>query len=577
MKKRNIIIIIIVAIILIIIASVGIYKIIEEQGKNYEIEKIKQYNYFLLKQDNQYGIIDKKGNIIISPKYSEIQTPNPEKAVFVCHEGEDTKVLNERKEEILTEYRNVQPIRLKNISSDLMYEKSILRYEKEGKYGLISLEGKEIAKPIYDEIEGLPYKEGELLVKQNDKYGVINIKGNKLVEIKYDEVKADEYYTEEKGYRYAGYIVLNKTEEGYRYGYLNAKGKEILKPQYNEILRVTERQEDENTYLICAKNGQYGINKNGETIIENEYQSIQYDSTNQVFIIEKSKKYGIANLEGKLIVPVQYNQIDITGIYFYAQNEQGTTVYNNNGTQANIDANVAILNTSNEKYKIRINNQEGTKYGVINKEGKQLIKEDYNYIEYLYDNYFIASDENRKLGILDDKGTIKVEMNHDSLQKIQDTDLIQAMIAQNSVTQIYSTKMEKICEMENATIEVKEQYIKVYNEAEIKYFSKEGKELRNTEVYATNKLFVAEKDGKYGFIDKDGKTVVDYKYDRAYEFNEYGFATINQEGKWGAINEQGQEVVAPTYEIKNQKQPSFIGKYYCVTYGFGEFYYTDAN
>ena len=177
MKKRNIIIIIIVAIILIIIASVGIYKIIEEQGKNYEIEKIKQYNYFLLKQDNQYGIIDKKGNIIIEPKYSEIQTPNPEKAVFVCYEKEDTKVLNERKEEILTDYSNVQPIRLKNISSDLMYEKSILRYEKEGKYGLISLEGKEIAKPIYDEIEGLPYKEGELLVKQNDKYGVINSKG----------------------------------------------------------------------------------------------------------------------------------------------------------------------------------------------------------------------------------------------------------------------------------------------------------------------------------------------------------------------------------------------------------------
>ena len=568
---------IIIAVVMIgAVASWLIYNLVQEKGKEYEIEEVKQYNYFLLKQNNSYGVIDKKGNIIIPAEYSEIKIPNPEKGVFVCYQGENTKVLNERKESILTEYNHIEPIRLKNISSDLMYEKSVLTYEKEGKRGLINLEGKEITKPIYDEIDSLPYKEGALTIKQNEKYGIINIKGNSLVEAKYDEVKVDEYYTEENGYRYAGYIVLQKTQEGYRYGYIDNKGKEILPTEYNEITRVTGIHDNENAYLICAKNGQYGLMKKEETVLNHEYQSIQYDEANSVFVIEKSRKYGIANISGEEIVPVKYNEIDITGIYFYAKNEQGTTVYNSNGTEVNIDANVAILNTDNEKYKIRIDNTEGTKYGVINKEGKQLIEEKYNYIEYLYDNYFIVSDENGKLGVLDDKGKTKVETNHDSLQKIQDTDLLQATLGESQMTEIYNKTMEKICEMPNATIAV-ENYIKIYNEEEEKYFDKDGKELKNTEVYSSNKLFVAKKGDKYGFVDKNGNLVVDYKYDKAYEFNNYGVATVKKEEKWGAINEQGQEVVEPSYEMKDQTEPSFIGKYYQVTYGFGEIYYTDAN
>lgn len=568
---------IIFILILVVIASVTIYNIAVENGKNYEIEEVKQYNFFLLKQNDLYGVIDKKGNIIINPEYSEIKIPNPEKGLFICYQGDSTKILNERKEEILTQYTDIEPIRLKNIASSLMYEKSVLKYAKDGKYGLIDFEGNVIAKPIYDEINSLSYKEGELLVKQNEKYGVINIKGNKIVEIKYDKIAVDEYYTDENRYRYAGYIVSITTEEGYRYGYLNHKGKEILKTEYNDISRVTEIQDDENSYLICAKNGQYGITKNKDTMIENEYQSIRYDATNKVFVIEKSKKYGIANLDGTIIVPVQYNQIDITGIYLYAQNEQGITVYNSNGTQANIDSHVSILNTSNEKYKIRINNENGTKYGVINQEGKQLIEEKYNYIEYLYDNYFIVSNENGKLGIIDDKENIKIEINNDSLQKIQDTDLIQTTLTGTKTTQIYSKAMEKICEMQNATVEVEDDDIKIYNESEIKYFSKEGKELKNTQVYSNNKLCVKVEDKKYGFVDMDGNLVVDYQYDKAYEFNSYGFAAVKKDGKWGAINEQGEEVIAPTYEFEEQSEPSFIGRYYRVIYGFGEFYYTDAK
>lgn len=298
MKKKYIVgIIIIIAIIICI--SLIVWNFVVKSKKEYEIAKIEQYNYFVLKQNELSGVIDRSGNTIIPAKYEEVKIPNPEKGIFVCYNGETIEVFNEKNEKILTQYEQVEPIRLKSVSSDLMYEKSVLKYLEGGKYGLIDFEGKKITKPIYDEIDSLTYKEGEILVKQNDKYGVININGYQIIEPLYDEITVDGYYTADVQYKNAGYIVSNTTEEGYRYGYIDKDGNIIAEPQYNELSRITQIDDDNNSYLICAKNGQYGVLKNKEEILANEYQSISYDQFNGLLVLEKSKKYGVSNIERK--------------------------------------------------------------------------------------------------------------------------------------------------------------------------------------------------------------------------------------------------------------------------------------
>ncbi len=577
MKRRFRIWVSIIVIIAVVAISLIAYYLIKVNGRKYEIAKIEQYNYFILKKNNNYGVIDKSGNIIIEPSYTEIKIPNPEKAVFVCYQGEDIVILDNQKQEIMAQYEKVEPIRLKNIASDLMYEKTVLKYLENGKYGLIDLSGKKVTNAIYEELDSLPYKEGELLVKQDGKYGVINIKGNKLVKNEYDSIQVDGYYTDENSYKYSGYIVSTTTDQGYRYGYIDYKGSLLLETEYNELERITDIEDNENAYLICAKNGQYGVIKNKDNILNNEYQSIRYDKSNDVLVIEKSKKYGIAKLDGKIIVPVEYNQIDITGIYLYAQNTQGITVYNSNGTEANIDSDIAILETENDKYRIRINNKIGSKYGVIDDEGKQLIEEKYNYIEYLYDDYFIASSENGKLGVINKKDEIQIQLECDSIQRIKDTELIKTVVNQ-TITRIYKKDMTLACEMQNANIETDEEYIKIYNETDIKYFDNQGNEITNKEVYPNNSIFADKNDQeKWGFINKSGNVIVDYKYDNVTEINEYGYAGIKQNGKWGVINQNGEIVLEPSYELQDELNPIFMGIYHKLSYNFGEFYFEDLN
>ena len=185
---------ILISIIVLIVISIFIINKIKISKIQYEISKIDEYKYFLYKEGDNYGVIDKEGKIIIEATYSEIVIPNLQKDVFVCYTEEEIKTLNSKNEEIFTEFEEVEAIRLVNSASTLCYEKSVLKYKNNELYGLIDFEGNIIVENIYDSIENIPSTEGKFIVCKNEKYGVINLKGTQIVKTEYDKIYTDEYY-----------------------------------------------------------------------------------------------------------------------------------------------------------------------------------------------------------------------------------------------------------------------------------------------------------------------------------------------------------------------------------------------
>lgn len=101
----------IVALLVIIAIVYGSIIFINKKKRSYEIETIHDFNYYTLLKDGKTGVIDRQGNIIITPEYSTIKIPNPTKPVFICiynYNSEtgkyDIKVLNDKNEEIFKEY-----------------------------------------------------------------------------------------------------------------------------------------------------------------------------------------------------------------------------------------------------------------------------------------------------------------------------------------------------------------------------------------------------------------------------------------------------------------------------------------
>ena len=402
---------------------------------------------------------------------------------------------------------------------------------------------------------------------------VINIKGKTLVEIRYDKIESDKHYETENGYMRSGYIVCNKTEEGYRYGYINYNLKTLLPVEYNELNRVIEIGDKDNVYLIASKNGQVGIVKNNKPIVKFEYQKIEYGEEN-LFVVQKNLAYGAIDIEGNIIIPTEFEEIAFYGLYIKALRQEQDIYFDLKGKKIENAKYSAIIPTENAKYYITTN-LEG-KYGVLTNNEEILIKNDYEYVEYLFDEYFVVIKEKGKLGIINSNGETKIDFKYDILQKIENTKIIEAKILDGNITHLYSEEMKNIATTNNGTIYTFDEYVQVYSKDQIKYFTLEGKEIANTELFKDNKLFTKNENKKWGFINKQGDNVIDFKYDAVTEFNKYGFAGININGKWGVIDEKGNTVIEPIYEhIEYNSNPEFLGQYYKVYFGYGECYYTN--
>lgn len=579
-KLKQISIIAIIAIILIIVIT-GIIIAINKSKENYEVEKIsnEDINYYKIMSNGKSGIIDKTGKVIIEPKYNTIKLPNPKEPIFICiydynaASGEyKTKVLNEKNEEILTNYQNINTIDIKEVVSSIPYEKTVLQYQKDGKYGIINFEGKSIIKPMYEEIRNMPYREGELIAKKQGKYGVVSINGGKLLDFKYDYITGDNYYSEEKKYELDGYIVGINNEDGkMQYGYINNKREQILDVEFDKIYRMNDVKDDENIYLLAEKDGKIQLYKNNKLLLDNNYQSINYSEDSQLLILQKDSRYGVTDLNGKQILSVDYEQIRIPGNYIIAIKDGKQVIFDLAGTQKENLAYTNILKTENENYNITVDKND--KYGVINKDGNILIENKYNYIQYLYDNYFIVGGETGKSGIINDKGEEILPIKYEVIQKLDKNNIVQAMVG--NVLELYSKEMNNIVSMENGKIEINDDYIKVYSSNQTAYVSNDGTLKTNFEIF-NNNIFASEREGKWGFVDKDNNVVVDYQYDKVTEVNELGFAGIKKDGKWGVIDGKANIILEPTYKIPEQNgEPYFIGKYYKVISGYEVEYFTD--
>lgn len=576
MGKKKKIFITVVVICIILLCFIGIFFLVKHfknRNKEYELEKITSWKYFTIVENNKMGVIDNKGNVIIEPNYNTIQIPNPTKDVFICINDDETKVVNEKGEESFKNFEEVSAIQLKELATEIPFEKSVLKYKENEKYGLVNFEGKKITEAIYENIENLPYKEGELLVENNGKYGVINMLGKVVIPVEYKEIKVDEYYEKDSAYRYSGYIVGTETDNGTMYKYINYNNKQQSKDEYQDIQRVVDYENKDEYYLIFKKDNKYGVIKNENIVINNEYDNIEYDSFNQLFTVKKDGKYGVLKSNGETLISCLYDEIDIEGIYIYSLKGEEQIIFDTTGAKIENPKYKSVYNVEDTNYKITINNEN--KYGVVDENNNEIIKNEYYYIGYLGNNYFVVSGQNGKNGIMNNEGKVVLEVKYDTIEKLEKSDIIEATELNTNTIILFNKEIKQIANISNSTLYEGENFVKLYSNNEQKYFDSEGNEKENKEIL-NNKLFADVKNGKWGFIDSNGNVIVDYIYDNVTEFNSYGFAGIKKDGKWGSINDEGKVIIEPTYTLNiNTNEIDFIGEYYKYTYGYKKFNYTN--
>ena len=156
-----------------------------------------------------------------------------------------------------------------------------------GKFGFINDYGEIVFAPTFEDFDGQipasPYeRDGDILVKENDQWGVIDWE-KYVVETKYDKILRSKTY--EKGHlEYRVYTAQRGTE----YDVYDFNGDLV---SYSHI--------DHYSYISG------------------------FDS--YLAIVKKGNKYGLINVHGKVVLPIEYDKIE----EFYGKALKSTKVYKN--------------------------------------------------------------------------------------------------------------------------------------------------------------------------------------------------------------------------------------------------------
>lgn len=420
---------VIVAIIVIIMFIFALKSLLNSDTSS---NKLISSSYFLISENNKWGIIDNNSKIIIEPIYNDaIIIPNHKQDIFICTYNADyengtykTKVINAKGKEIFTEYDKVLALENYDENNNLWYEENVLLVEKDERYGLINFEGREILEPKFDNIYTLKGVKNSLITEKDGKKGVVNHLGLNVVENKYDDIKSlgentkayivmlDNKYGVEGilDCKYQDIKPLNNKEifcvkEEGKYKVINTEGKVIFSEEFDSIETIKD-----NIIVYKNKDKYCAYDVKNDNKLTKTYKTLKY-TANGLFIARTNKNYGIIDIKAKTIVEEKYSNIgyyeDMKVYELEEKNAEVNTILNSELEEI---AKGIITETNYEKSYIKLWREDG--YSYYNLRGEKLETR-----EILTNNNLFLSKKNNKYGFIDKEGNIVVDYMYDDARE----------------------------------------------------------------------------------------------------------------------------------------------------------------
>lgn len=358
------------------------------------------------------------------------------------------------------------------------------------------------------------YEDNVLKVKKDGKYGIINLNDKKLTEIQYDQIVAIEGV---KG-------ILKVTKDG-KQGVVDNEGKEIIPTQVVEVTNLGKDSKE--GFIIKGEDGKYGVvDYSNQMILEAKYDEIVKVHGNDMYVVKQAGKQVLVKKDGTQVLSSKLDEIKEI-----LKNADNGVIYRLNG-----------------------------KYGVMKMTGEVIVAPDYEELKEAKTGILIAK-QNGKYGIMDLQKVTKVEPTYVAITYNEKADLYVAE-KEDYTTDILDNTFAVRQSGILTDLDDEKGYIVLKQGEEYKYYNFKFEEKSVTEIQTSNTLFKSKQDGKYGFVDKEGKVIVDYQYDDVTEQNKFGFAGIKKDGKWGAIDNKGNIVQEPTYDLEDYLKIDFIGRWH---------------
>lgn len=401
--------------------------------------------------------------------------------------------------------------------------------EKDMKRGIISLEGGMCAPIEYDKLEYLSSK--MFKAKKDNKYGIIDCYGNIIIPFIYNDISSPS----------ENLIAVQINKDGHSkdervWGYINLQNEVVIDPRYVEA-------KDFSDGLAVAKDDIWKvINNKGDVILEFPYATAIdnfVDGKSQITM--QSEKNSIKHTllkNGNIIVGEQEIEIDLKSISFIGDFHYGfAKVCINNGTNrkwgfinkqgiiviSDIPNEVSDFNNGIAVYSFR---DYGTQY--IDAEGNLIYKDNNNIIHFdsqylavkkLFENRFAVTRKSDCLSaVIDRIGTVIIPFSRCNFSYTKKTDSCYINEDYKHITNEYIECNHSI-------------YYDIYGN---RIIPDPMKHVVISSIYGQTRnhfseglAAVSNKEGLWGFVNKDGQEQIPCNYDEVHDFND-GYCVVRE-------------------------------------------------
>lgn len=321
------------------------------------------------------------------------------------------------------------------------------------------------------------------------------------------------------------------------------------------------------TYTRVSDGSSWGfISNKGESIIPyGKYVFLNPMDEKEMIYAQKSNKYGYIDIDQKIIIPFEYDQLSLFS------NDLASAKKNGKFGFVNRKGLVVIPFQFEEESFFRDNGlalvKKNESYGFINKSGKEILPIIYQQANVTTADSLVVVSKNGKWAVFSDQGKQKTNFIYDE-------------IIFSKIGLIYVRKNKQIGYLDFNLKEVipfgKYTYGENFNQNKLAIVSKNnrfgvvnqyGKEIIKTEYdtlehperdYSESKTFVARKNNYFILFDKKGKKVADkikeYSFDRItiQNKNKSAYQIQNLSGQFGVIGDNGEVLIPIIYDEINE-------------------------
>ncbi len=524
--------------------------------QNIIASRFNQYNNEIL-----YGMIDLKGNTLISFKYYTLEAFDDHLIASIQRVDRVYGIVTRNDKSIL-------PVQYRKVEYLLPSFYKVKQHD--GKNAFFHAKTKKLSAFEYDSI--FRYNDEYVIVVKGGKQGVMNKDGRLLIAPQYKRISFNEDNTINV-LPFNQWHLLNPANEK-----INSCFFDEIRPVGDNVLKATIEKNEalidlkgnlsssmqhykignfKNNYAVISNTGKYGVvAKNGGLIIPLVYDSVIIN--NDYFFVNKAlnKKpyWSILDLDGKVLNGPEYHDlIQLNRDLFAVKVNKywGLTSSSGEGiTTCKFDT-IELMDDGN--LLVRYYQQ----YGIIDPHGEWVIMPKSEKLVYVKPGLYVISSPFCSSLLIKDGKDIHCSSGQITKRK---NDLIEIRpdgkmgLFSFSGSKFLDTRYDEISELQNDSVYV------FRKEGLFGIMTKHGKMLTDNlefeAVYPLREEFLGVKlAGKFGFIDVNGKLRIANRYDTIGYYQE-GFAAIKLLDKWGFIDKMERIKVQPRYD---EVQPFYNG------------------